>query len=237
LNIVLLYGIDATLLPKSSIGRKKFIAITGLILLGFVFSHLAGNLLLFAGPETFNAYAANIASLRPGLYVVEAILALIFLSHIFVTLTLVKENRRARGRGYAVSTDIGQRSLSARIMPYTGGIVFIYVVVHIWDFTFDGFNATGQINGDDFGLFGVVYNSFKNPVHALSYILAMITLGFHLGHAIQSVFRTFGWYSSYLMPKIIALSILIGVAIALLYSSIPVAIFLNWIQPVASVVS
>ena len=204
-------------------------------MLGFVCGHLAGNMLIFAGPEMFNAYAAKLASLRPGLLLIEALLALIFILHIIVTITLVIENFRARGGGYEVKSDVGNRSLSARIMPYTGGIIFVYVLVHIWDFTFDGFGAGGLINGEDFGLFGVVFNSFKSPLHSFLYILAMMALGFHLSHAIQSVFRTFGVCSDAVMSIIVKASIAIGVLIAILYSSIPAAILFNCLKPVLSV--
>ncbi len=207
-------------------------AVTGLLLVGFVVGHLAGNFLIFAGPDAFNGYAAKLASLRPGFLIVEFGLAAIFLGHVYVTMSLVIENKRARGtERYAVDKNAGDRTLGSRTMPYTGIIIFLYVIVHIFDFTFNLFKYDKTIEGIDYGLYGLVYNAFSNPLHAGAYIFVMVVLGMHLSHAIQSLFRTFGFANPCCMNKIVTMSLCIGVGIAVLYSSIPVLILLNIIGP------
>ena len=73
---------------QTSIGRKQIVATTGLLLILFIIGHLAGNLLIFGGPDLYNSYSAFLRNLRPGLYVIEVILGLIFLTHIFFTYLL-----------------------------------------------------------------------------------------------------------------------------------------------------
>lgn len=221
------------LLPSSSIGRKKFVALTGLLLIGFLVGHLAGNLLIFLGPEPFNNYAHKLAGLRPGLFVVEFGLLAVFIGHIVVTMQLAAENRKARGGSYGVPAKAGARSFSNRVMPYSGGLIFFFVVLHLLDFTFKLFGYPSTIEGfeGDFELYGVVYNSFSNWVHSYLYVMAMICLGFHLTHAIQSVLRSFGWYDHKLMPVFMRASVIIGIVMAASYSAIPIAVLTRVIGP------
>jgi succinate dehydrogenase / fumarate reductase cytochrome b subunit len=220
-----------SLIPKSSIARKQFVAITGLMLLGFVFTHLAGNLLIFAGANAFNAYAQNLANMRPALGLLEIGLALIFASHIMVTMTLVAENRRARNGQYIVAKNVGNRKVSSATMPYTGVMVMVFVILHLLDFTFNILGDPNEtINNEDFGLYGLVYNSFSDPVHSGLYILTMIALGLHLSHALQSVFRTLGLFHEKYMPLIEKISFATGWIVAIIYSAIPLSILLGIVK-------
>src|SRR3989338_5101753 len=106
---------------NSSIGKKQIVAVTGLVLILFVISHLAGNLLIYAGPDAFNGYAKILVSLRPALTVVEMILLAIFSVHIYVTALLVLQNFRARSVRYAVEKSKQETSsLTSRIMSLSG---------------------------------------------------------------------------------------------------------------------
>jgi succinate dehydrogenase / fumarate reductase cytochrome b subunit len=212
---------------NSSIGRKQTVALTGLLLIGYVIIHLAGNLLIYAGPKAFNGYAKLLAGLRPTFYLIEAGLLLIFLIHIYFTYLLTLENMHARAR-YAVVKPKGNRSLSSQIMTYSGGIVLIFVIYHILDFTLIDHEGTRSIvKGQGLGLYGVVYNSFANPIHSLFYIIAMIAIGLHLDHGVQSFIQTFGLNHPKYMPYIYKFSRWFAVAITLGYSSIPVYVLLN----------
>src|SRR3989338_3288779 len=116
---------------KSSIGKKQIVASTGLLLILFVIGHLAGNLLIYLGPEAFNAYAQKLKHLRPGLYIVEFGLLAVFVIHMWLTAVLVIENYSARPVGYAVNKPVGGRSWAAPLMPYTGTLIPPFVVLHL----------------------------------------------------------------------------------------------------------
>ena len=214
---------------NSSIGKKQIVAVTGLVLILFVIGHLLGNLWIYTGPEAFNDYAKKLASLRPALTVAEAVLFIIFLIHLYVTALLVLENLRARSQGYAMVRNKGERSFASRLMSYTGTIILAFVIWHIMDFTFsDHLGPRSMINGKSYGLYGVVYNSFTNPVHSFLYILAVIAVGMHLDHGVQSFCQTFGFNHPKYTPMLLGFSRWFAIVVTIGYSSIPIYIFLNF---------
>ena len=214
---------------NSSIGKKQIVAVTGLLLVGFVIGHLAGNLFIYAGPEAFNGYAKKLQSLRPGLYGIEFGLLFLFFIHMWLTSLIVLENIRARSRQYAVVQSVGERSLSTRLMPFSGTVILSFVIWHLVDFTFADHNGPRSImpNGESLGLYGVVYNAFCDPIHSILYIIAMIALGMHLRHGIQSFAQTFGFNHPSHTPCIHTVSKALGILVTVGYSSIPVYILLD----------
>jgi succinate dehydrogenase / fumarate reductase cytochrome b subunit len=188
----------------NSIAKKQVVAITGLLLIGFLIAHLAGNFLIFAGPTAFNAYADKLAHLRPGLYALEVLLAIIFVVHLSLTAQVVIENRKARREKYTKYSPKGQRSLASRLMPFTGSIILIFIIWHLLDFTFTDHHGDRSIlaDGQSYGL---------------------------LMHGIQSAFQTYGFNHPKYTPQIRQWSFAIGFLIAVLYSAIPVAIRLGFV--------
>lgn len=166
----------------SSIGRKAVVALAGLLLCGFLVSHLAGNLLLLAGEGTFNTYAKALES-NPLLPIAELILAGIFLAHILVSAKLTWENRRARPVGYVMKESKGGRTAGSRTMALTGTLVLAFLIVHLKTFKFVDHSA---------GMYRVVMDAFQNRAYALFYVVAMAGIGLHLSHGFQSAFQTFG---------------------------------------------
>ena len=214
---------------KSSIGRKQIVAVTGLLLIGYLIIHLAGNFLLYFGPELFNKYAETLGSLRPGLTFIEIGLLLVFISHIYVTSTLVLENIRARSTDYTVKRNQGERSWATRLMPFTGTFLLAFVIWHIYDFSLvDKHGVRSFMYGKSYGLYGIVYNSFVNPMHSTMYIIAMFCLGFHLWHGVESFMQTFGWNDAKRMYTVRTISQWFAAAMTLGFSSIPVYIMLHY---------
>ncbi len=214
---------------KSSIGKKQIAAVTGLLLILFVIGHLFGNLLMFLGPEVFNGYAATLASLRPIVFVIEMALLLVFLVHVFVTVLVVLENIKAAGVSrYAIANSRGERSWATRLKVYTGFFIFAFVIWHLIDFTFSDHNgARAVLDGQHMGVYGVVYNSFLNPLHSVLYILAMFCVGFHLAHGVQSFMQTFGFNHPKYTPLVKKISNYFGFFIAFGFSSIPVYVLMR----------
>jgi succinate dehydrogenase / fumarate reductase cytochrome b subunit len=214
---------------KSSVDKKQIVAVTGILLTVFVLGHLAGNLFIYLGPEAFNGYAQKLAGLRPGLYLVESVLLVVFLIHLSLTALLVLENRQARPIPYRQWQMIGEQSFAARLMPWTGTIIAAFVVWHLLDFTLTDHHGPRSVlsDGESYGLYGVVYNSFANPWHSALYILAMAALGFHLSHGIQSFAQTLGFHHPRYTPLIRRMSNGLGLLIALAYSSVPAAVVLG----------
>lgn len=224
---------------RSSVFRKQVIAITGLAMVGFVIAHLAGNLLIFGGPEVFNAYAERLAGYGEVLWVMRLGLLAAVVVHVWLTITLVRENRRARGVRYYELNDHGDRNWATRTMMYSGLLIIFFVVIHLNDFTFANKSGADSViagynNDESLGLFGLVWNSYTTGIGFLPawartalYVLAVTALGFHLSHAIQSIFQTFGLSQRRYMPVVRWVSLGLGVMLAVGFASIPILIVLS----------
>ena len=166
----------------SSIGRKVIVALAGLLLCGFLVTHLAGNLFLFVGEGAFNHYAETLEH-NPLLPIAEIGLLVLFALHILVALKLRYENAKARPAPYAKYQSKGGRSLGSRTMTWTALTVLAFVVVHL---------KTFKYGNDEHGLYRLVMTSFQNPLYAGFYVLSLVALMLHLSHGIQSGFQTLG---------------------------------------------
>ncbi|MBF0489020.1 MAG: succinate dehydrogenase cytochrome b subunit [Candidatus Omnitrophica bacterium] len=207
-----------------SITKKQTVAITGLMLISFVLVHLAGNLFIFDGPKPFNEYAEHLE--RFGIFkkIAEWALFLVFLIHIERVTSLVVQNIRAAGglKRYAVDNSRGPRSLATRLMPFTGTFLFLYLICHLYDFAWaNDQGIRSMINGKSLGLYGLVVNSFKNPIHCWLYVVAMYCLCLHLTHGVESFFQTFGIQDSRFTLLVRKLSRVFALMIMIAYSSIP----------------
>src|SRR5262245_8333864 len=120
---------------NSSVGKKFIMAVTGLLLSGFLVVHLAGNLLLLKGEAVFNHYAEALEA-NPALPIAEIALAAIFVFHIIVGLKLAFENKQARPTPYEVSASKGGKTFASLTMPYTGSLLLVFLFVHLKTFRF-----------------------------------------------------------------------------------------------------
>jgi len=215
------------MLLNSSIAKKQTVAITGFLLIFFIITHLGGNLLLYAGPDVFNSYAHKLHSIGPLLLIPRFILFVIFMIHICVIHILVIQNIKARGgfKRYAIEQAVGKRTLSERIILWSGLYILVFVVFHILDFAMaDQHGPRSFMYGHSYGLYGLVFNSFKDPIHGILYIVAVCFLGMHLSHGVQSIVQTCGFRPKWetvikKLSKFFALMMVLG------YSSIPIYVY------------
>lgn len=189
------------LLPalRSTIGSKFLVAITGLMLVGFLLAHLSGNLLIFKGQDAINNYAKMLKDLGPGLWVMRIGLLTVFVVHVGLAIKLTRRNAAARPEKYQFNATV-QASSASRTMVYTGLLILAFVVYHLAHYTLGWVqtkNGTNFLNlHDQLGrhdVYAMVVAGFSNPLVTLSYIIAQVILAFHLSHGISSVFQTLGW--------------------------------------------
>jgi len=181
---------------SSSIARKQIVAITGFLLIFFIITHLGGNLLIYAGPGVLNSYAHKLHSVGPLLLIPRILLFLIFVTHLFVIHILVIQNIKARGglKRYAIDQAVGKRTVGERLILWSGIYIFVFVIFHLFNFALaDQHGPHTFIHGKSYGLYGLVFNYFTNPIHDALYILAMCFLGLHLSHGVQSIIQTCGF--------------------------------------------
>lgn len=196
----------------SSIGRKVMVALAGLALCGFLVVHLAGNLFLFVGEGAFNHYAETLAANKL-LPIAEIVLLAIFALHILVSLKLRVENKQARPVSYGEYHSKGGRSWGSRSMTWTALLVLAFLIIHIKTFRF---------GNDDHGLYQLVMAWFRNPWYAAFYVIALIGLGFHLSHGIQSGFQTLGLNHPKYTPAIRKIGFAFAFIVCAGFASIPI---------------
>lgn len=211
-------------------------AITGLALTLFVVVHMIGNLQIFAGPSFLNEYARILQSFIEFLWVARLLLLAALVLHITFAVWLTVENFRARPQKY-VYEDTVQASYASRMMLLGGAIVFFFVAYHLLHFTFGTTNPDAFHHTDAHGrhdVYAMVVLSFRNPLIAVTYILAMIPLALHLSHGIQSAFQTLGMNHPKYTPIIQQIGKVAGLIIFIGNISIPIAAlthFLKWGTP------
>lgn len=212
----------------TTIGKKVLVGITGLGLVIFLIGHLGGNLNLYAGPESFNAYAEKLHHgwfLGPWAVVLAEIgLALLFVVHVGLTVSLVIDNRRARGTAYAKLRSKRGRpmeALASKAMAVSGVVVLVFLVVHLIDFRLQ----RGSIEASDRSLYEVVVNTLQGPAHAALYAIATLLVGLHVFHGFQSAFRSLGVNRPRLTPALMRIGMALGVLLGLGFASLPIWIF------------
>lgn len=216
----------------ASIGKKMLMAVTGIVFIGFVIAHLAGNLQIFIGQEQLNKYAETLQAMGALKWGFRLFMLIVAFIHIWKGLVLWLENRRARPVGYRRDNTI-QATLASRTMIYTGALIFFFVVYHLLHFTLIVTNPEYAELRDPAGRFDVysmIIHGFSNYVISIVYIIAIFLLAFHLSHAISSLFQTLGLNDARYMPRLKAISNLIAVLVFLGYVSIPVSVLLNIVK-------
>ena len=173
---------------KSTIGKKIIVALTGFVMFGFVVGHMAGNLLIFAGPEVFNHYAMAIKANLLLLWGTRGALLVSVVFHIIFTILLTRQNRVSRPIAYTMYKP-QQATLSSRFMIGSGLFLMGYIIYHLLHFTSGSFHP--QFDPQD--VYSNVIIGFNSLPVSFTYIAAMIALGFHLHHGIWSVFQTLGF--------------------------------------------
>ena len=216
----------------SSIGKKALMAASGLVLVGFVIAHLAGNLLIFAGPDALNGYAKKAEGLGVWLWVVRGGLLAAVAVHIWTSVQLSLENRRARARPYACFRTV-ETTLAARTMMATGLLLLAYLVYHLLHFTFRVTNPDISRGMDPLGrrdVYTMVVLSFRQPFISLAYIAGMAVLCLHLGHGIASSVQTLGLNNERTIPVVARIGQAVALVIFAGYISIPLAVLFGVVR-------
>ena len=185
---------------SSSVGKKFLMAITGLLLCGFLVTHLAGNLLITLGGTHFDDYAHKLHSNEGLLMVAETGLFGIFILHLYLAMSLTWGNTTARGRGYAVTKSKRDDTVTNvrpdKWMIGSGIILFAYILLHLFDFKFQRFGWDPVLNelvGDSESVTTkVAVHVLKSPVTLVGYAAGFVFLFAHLSHGVSSACQSLG---------------------------------------------
>ncbi|MBL6988156.1 MAG: succinate dehydrogenase cytochrome b subunit [Bacteriovoracaceae bacterium] len=211
---------------NSSIMKKIFMGISGLLLCTFLIGHFAGNVLYTVNADLFNIYAHKLVT-NPLIYVAEAILIIIFLAHVVTGIRLTIQNYTARSHKYYLKVKTGRGStFASSTMIYTGVLILAFIVAHLINFKYGAYYGT-TVDGEPMrDLHKLVAQFFMIKLNIGWYIGAMVVLGIHVSHGVWSAFQSLGLghitYTSYLkvIGKIFAVFTVIGFSAFTLYALI-----------------
>jgi succinate dehydrogenase / fumarate reductase cytochrome b subunit len=201
------------------IGKKAAMALSGIILYGFVFVHMAGNLQYFLSPTALDEYGAKLRETPALLWGIRGVLVLALIVHVWAAISLSAQARAARPDRYRKP---GSRdaSIASKTMLWGGLLLLAYVVFHILHFT------TGQAH-PQFVEGAVTQNVITGlevvPV-AVFYIVAMIALAFHLYHGVWSGFQSLGLAHPKYTPKLKVFAKLFAFVVTVGFVVIPIAV-------------
>lgn len=215
----------------SSIGKKILVALTGLVLAGFVLGHMIGNLLIFVGRDAINEYGHMLQTALHGGGVWIARLGLLtaVVVHIVATIQLTKGNRAARPQAYGRQTS-QTSSGASRIMIWSGLTVLAFIIYHLLHFTIRAGNDYATYHTTLHG--ETVHDVYRMVIAGFSwfpavafYIIANALLSNHLSHGFSSLFQTLGVSTDKSEPLFKAAARAFAAIILIGNTSIPVAIF------------
>jgi len=224
----------AELLPRirlpyvaSTIGRKVVMAVTGLVLFGFVLGHFVGNLTLYLGPEAIDGYSRFLHGFLHGggLWVARAVLLGCAVLHVWSATSLTLDSWAARPESYR-RWKAKDSTYASRTMRWGGVILFAFIVFHVLHLTLGRFHPDYR-PGD---VYHNLVAGFQVWPVAAFYVVAMVLLALHLDHGVWSLCQTLGLshprYKRWARraARAFALLILVG------NCSFPVAVLAGWVR-------
>jgi succinate dehydrogenase / fumarate reductase cytochrome b subunit len=181
---------------RSAVGKKWVMAVTGILIMGYVFAHMVGNLKVYMGAEEFNHYGEFLRDLlvpllprTVTLWLLRIGLIVAFAFHIHAAASLTLMNRRAHAEGgYVSRRDWQAANAASRSMRWTGVVILLFLIWHLADLTWGTVNPD-FVRGDVYRNFVA---TFERPAVSALYIVAVLALGLHLFHGSWSLFQSLG---------------------------------------------
>lgn len=210
------------------------VAVTGIILLLFVIGHLLGNLQIFLGPDWINGYAQHLRDLGIFLWVIRGFLLLAVILHIYFTILLAIENRRARPQRYAEKEHV-KATFASRHMAMSGLVVLAFLLYHLAHFTVRVTDPRFALLKADplnhYDVYSMMVYGFQNYYVSGFYVLGMWLLALHLSHGSSSFFQSLGFNNQKLAPRLARGGRILAWLIFIGYTAIPLAVLFGLVKP------
>lgn len=209
------------LLWKSSVGKKFIMAVTGLIWVVYLITHVLANLLVFQGPAKINAYSAFLHGTGGALWAARLVLIVALVLHVVAAVQLAERRHEARPVGYAAGREPQVSTVASRSIRWGGAVILAFLVYHLLHFTV-GTAHPNFVEGDPYHN---VVAGFHNPLVVVSYLIAMAFVGLHLYHGIWSSGRSLGMSPPSPRPLRRTLALALALLVWLGFSVIPIAVY------------
>ena len=192
----------ATRFLSSTLGTKVVVAVTGIVLFGFVLLHMLGNLKTFTGTDAHgvqhvDVYAHFLRTMGEpmvpvgfALWSTRAVLVVALVLHVGMVIRLQVCNRAARPIHYDHRPQRVVSTVAARTMLVSGILILVFVVIHILHFTTGSLPLVPRVVPEE--VYANLSRAFRVWYVAVFYVIAAGLLGFHLYHGAWSMFQTLG---------------------------------------------
>ena len=209
------------LLWNSSVGKKLIMAVTGLIWVVYLITHMLANLLVFQGPDKINAYSAFLHGTGGALWAVRLVLLAALVLHVVAAVQLTDRRRDARPVGYAGGYEPQASTLASRTLRWGGALILLFLVYHILHFTV----GTAHPSFADGNPYHNVVTGFTDLIVVILYLVIMAFVGLHLYHGVWSSGRSLGVSPPSPRPLRRSAALILAVLIWLGFSVIPIAVY------------
>jgi len=211
----------------STVGKKIVMAVSGLIMVGYVILHMAGNLQIFEGAARLNTYSAFLhGPANEALWIIRVVLIVALIAHVVSAYQLTMIDRAARPVPY-VKREMQVATVASRSMRIGGVLLLLFIVLHVLHFTTLTLQPVPLVEGD---VYANVVASFRIWWVTLFYVIAMIALGFHLYHGAWSSVRTLGFERGRLDPFSRPVAIALAIIIWAGFTLVPVAVYFHLVS-------
>ena len=211
----------------TSVGKKAVMAVTGIIMVAYLITHVLANLLVFQGPEQINSYSRFLHGTGGALWAARLVLFAAVVLHILAAVQLTSRRQAARPVRYAGGREAQVSTFASRSIRWGGGFILVFLVYHILHFTL-GTAHTSFVEGDPYHN---VATGFASPPVVAFYELAMAAVGLHLYHGIWSSGRSLGLSAPSPHPLRRQLALVLAVIVWAGFAVIPVAVYAGVIRP------
>lgn len=218
---------------NSNIGLKVLMAVTGVVMFGYLIGHVTGNMLIFAGREKINAYSAFLHASPGLLWGTRLVLLVSVVVHIWATIRFLGLRNAARPVAYGMKTPHGT-TWAARTMFWSGPVIALFVVYHILHLTTGTLHPTFTKNVDPVTHHVDVYQNlvddFSRPLPSGLYIVAMLAIALHLSHGLWSLLQTFGVNRPNWECALRSLAVVSSVLICGAFIAVPAAVLFGFVK-------
>lgn len=209
------------LLWDSAVGKKIVMAVTGLIWVAYLITHVLANLLVFQGPDKINAYSAFLHGTGGALWSARLVLIAALVLHVVAAVQLSARQQEARPVEYASGRKPQTSTLASRTIRWGGALILLFLVYHILHFTV-GSAHPSFVEGNPYHN---VAAGFHDLAVVLFYLVAMVAVGLHLYHGVWSSGRSLGLSPPSPWPLKRTLALVLALLIWLGFSVIPLAVY------------
>jgi succinate dehydrogenase / fumarate reductase cytochrome b subunit len=210
---------------ESTIGKKAVMAVSGLVLFGFLIAHMLGNLQIFLGPQVMNHYAETLHGNPALLWTARLVLLVSVALHAWASIQLALVKKEARPIAYVKRANV-RSTWASRSMMLSGPVIAAFVIFHLLHLT------TGTIHPQfvELHAYENLVNGFRVVPFAVAYIAVMILIGFHLRHGIWSMFQSMGLSHPRYTPVIQKFAAVFSWVLIAGFISVPVAVLVGLVR-------